>query len=90
MDRYDARVQLKGKSLGLGVVLTILFGGLGMFYLSIGWGILGLLVEAALVILTWISFGFFGFLLGGWHILSVIIAVISINNHNNRILRGLD
>lgn len=36
MDRNVARVRLESKSMGLGVVLTIIFGGLGMFYLSIG------------------------------------------------------
>ena len=36
MDKNIARVKLESKSMGLGVVLTILFGGLGMFYLSIG------------------------------------------------------
>jgi len=89
MDRNSALVQLQGKSLGLGVVLTILFGGLGMFYLGIWWGLIGLFVEAVLAILTFLTAGVLGFLLAGWHILCVIITVVSINNHNNRLLRSM-
>lgn len=90
MDINSARIQLQGKSLGLGVVLTIFFGGLGMFYLSIWWGLIGLFVEAVLVVLSAITGGFLGFLLAGWHILCVIITVVSINNHNRRLLGSLD
>lgn len=88
MDRNAAMVQLQGKSLGLGVVLTIFFGGLGMFYLGIWWGLIGLFMEAVLAIIGFLTGGILGFLLAGWHILCVIIAVISINNHNNRLLRS--
>ena len=89
MDRNSAMVQLQGKSLGLGVVLTILFGGLGMFYLGIWWGLIGLFVEAVLALLTFLTAGLLGFLWAGWHIICVIITVVSINNHNNRLLRSL-
>lgn len=89
MDVNAAKIHLQGKSLGLGVVLTIFFGGLGMFYLSIGWGLVGLFVEAILCVATFITFGIFGFFLVGWHILCVIITVISINNHNRRLLDSL-
>ena len=90
MDKYQARVQLQGKSLGLGVVLTIIFGGLGMFYLSIGWGLVGLVVEGVLWVMAFLTAGLLGFLLFGWHVLCVIITVISINNHNRRLLGSLD
>ena len=90
MDKYSAAVALQGKSLGLGVVLSILFGGLGMFYLSIGWGLVGLFMEGVLAVLTFISGGLLGFLLGLWHVVCVIITVVSINNHNRRILNSLN
>ncbi len=90
MDKNTARVRLESKSLGLGVVLTILFGGLGMFYLSIWWGLIGLFFEGLLWILTVISGGILGFFLAGWRILCVIITVISISNHNRRLINSLD
>ena len=90
MDKNEAIVKLEGKSLGLGVVLTILFGGLGMFYLSIGWGILGLLGEGILILISALTGGLLGFLLAGFHILCVIITVLSITNHNRRLMRYLD
>lgn len=89
MDIIEARVKLQGKSLGLGVVLTILFGGLGMFYLSVWWGLIGLFFEGLLWVLAFISGGLLSFLLAGWHIVCVIIAVVSINNHNRRLLGSL-
>ncbi len=90
MDKNTARVQLGGKSMGVGVILTILFGGLGMFYLSIFWGIVGLLVEGALILITFLSFGLFGFSLPVWHVVCVIITVVYINGHNRSLLESLD
>lgn len=90
MDKNMARVRLEGKSLGLGVVLTIIFGGLGMFYLSVAWGLIGLIIEGFLWVMTFLSMGIFSFLLVGWHIVAVIITVIHINNNNRRLLNSLD
>lgn len=89
MDIIAARVKLQGKSLGLGVFLAIFFGGLGMFYLSIWWGLIGLFMQAVLVLISVLTGGFLAFLLVGWHILCVIITVVSINNHNRRLLDSL-
>lgn len=89
MNKYDAAVKLQGKSLGLGVILTIVFGGLGMFYLSIGWGLTGLILEGLCIFLSFISGGILAFLLFLWHVICVIITVVSINNHNRRILNSL-
>jgi len=90
MDKYSATVALQGKSLGLGVVLSIIFGGVGMFYLGIWWGLIGLFMEGILAFFTLITGGLMGFLLGLWHIVSVIITVVSINRHNSRILNSLN
>ena len=89
MDRNVARVKLESKSMGLGVVLTILFGGLGMFYLSIGWGLIGLFFEGLCWVLAFITGGLLSFVPFVWHVVCVIITVISINNTNQRLLNSL-
>ena len=89
MDKNVARVKLESKSMGLGVVLTILFGGLGMFYLSIGWGLIGLFFEGLSWVLAFITGGLLAFVPAAWHVLCVIITVISINNTNRRLLNSL-
>ncbi len=90
MDKNAARVQLQGKSLGLGVVLTLVVGGLGMFYLSVWWGVIGLFCEGLAWILSFLTGGLFSFLLIGWRVVAVIVTVVSINNHNRRLLDSLD
>lgn len=90
MDLNTAKISLQGKNLGLGVVLTIIFGGLGMFYLSVGWGLIGLFFEAVLWLATFLTLGLLGFLLIAWRIVCVIITVVSINNHNRRLLGSLN
>jgi hypothetical protein len=68
------------KSLAVGILLTFFFGGLGMFYTSIKWGIIGLIVELILVVLCFLFIGIF--LLPIWHIASIIITAVSINKQN--------
>ena len=74
------------KSLAIGVLLTIFFGPLGLFYASIIGGLI-MLVIAVLFLL----FGIFTFGLGFFlepiivHPICVIWAIISINRHNKQI-----
>lgn len=90
MNRNAARVKLESKSMGLGVVLTIIFGGLGMFYLSIGWGLIGLFLEGLCWLLAILTAGLLFFVPAIWRVVCVIITVISINNTNRRLLNSLD
>lgn len=89
MDKNVARVKLESKSMGLGVVLTIFFGGLGMFYLSIGWGLVGLFLEGISWLLAFLTGGLLSFVPFVWHVVCVIITVISINNTNRRLIDSL-
>ncbi|MDR1932353.1 MAG: hypothetical protein LBQ57_05955 [Spirochaetales bacterium] len=70
------------KNLAVGVILTIFFGGLGMFYTSVKWGIIGIIGEA----IAWATIiVFIGvILIPLWHIVCIIITVLSINKQNGR------
>jgi hypothetical protein len=90
MDRNTALVKLQAKSMGLGVVLTLVFGSLGMFYIGVWWGLIALFFEVMLAALVFISAGLLAFLFVPFHIVCVIITVVSINNHNQRLIRSLN
>lgn len=87
--RAVARVSMESKSMLAGVLLTLFFGGLGMLYTSIFWGLVGLAIELVVWIIAVFTFGLGAFLIVPWHILAVIITIISINNHNRRLLNSL-
>ncbi|MDR1922204.1 MAG: hypothetical protein LBS31_10765 [Candidatus Adiutrix sp.] len=89
MDRNTALVKLQAKSMGLGVILTLVFSSLGMFYLGIWQGLIALFFEAMLAVLVFFSAGLLAFLFVPFHIICVIITVVSINNHNQRLIRSL-
>ncbi|MGM0442321.1 MAG: hypothetical protein ACQEQC_07870 [Elusimicrobiota bacterium] len=71
-------VNSNNKSIGLALILTFLFGGLGMFYVSILSGILWTMLEIVIGIVT------VGAGLVILHPLMMIIAVISIKNQNKK------
>lgn len=74
-------VQVTPKSLGLAIVLTIVFGPLGMLYATVTGGIVMLLVNLVVGIVT-LGFG----LLVTWPI-GVIWAAIATNSHNKQLLQ---
>ncbi len=87
--RAAARVSMESKNLAVGVILTLVFGGLGMLYTSIFWGLVGLTIEVVVWIIAIFTFGLGAFLIVPWHVLAVIITIVSINNHNRRLLNSL-
>ncbi|OCL25519.1 hypothetical protein U472_14355 [Orenia metallireducens] len=67
------------KSVGLSLLLTFLFGGLGLMYTSIGWGIFWFLVDAVAAIFT---FGISAIFI---HPIIMIIGAVMTNNYNKRL-----
>ena len=57
MDKNLARVQLQGKSLGLGMLLALIFGGVGVFYFSVLGGLIGTLIEGLVWLLSILTGG---------------------------------
>lgn len=89
---------MRTKNLGLAIILTLFFGPFGLFYASITGGLIMLLIPVALSLLFILGittnslFLFTGsiillpFLLGsGYWITCIIWAIISVNNHNNKV-----
>ena len=71
------------KSMGVALILTILFGPLGLLYATVPGGLVLLLLTFVIGIAT-LGVGF----LFGW-IVSIIWAVIAVNSHNEKIMRAL-
>ena len=75
-------ILMPQKSMGVTILLTILFGPLGMFYSTIIGGIVMLILSIIIGIVT-LGFG----ILVTWPI-CIIWAAIATNNHNNKLLRN--
>jgi hypothetical protein len=86
MDRQTAAILIQSKSLGVGLILTFLFGGLGLFYVSVMAGIIGSILELICIVITLITFGIGAILLIPFHIICFIWAVVAVNNHNKRLI----
>ena len=84
-----AKLQIQAKSMGLGIVLTLLFGGFGIFYVSLFGGIICSLIEVTLLLLSILTFGLGIFIVIPFHILLLIYTVVAINNHNKNLLKNL-
>jgi tryptophan-rich sensory protein len=93
MSSSDAKVlataNLMSKNLGLGVFLTLFFGGVGLLYANIPLGIIGVIVEIVVVIIAFFTAGIGILLLIPWHIFTAIVTMICINRHNKRLLASL-
>ncbi len=75
-------ILMPQKSMGVTILLTILFGPLGMFYSTIIGGIVMLILSIIIGIVT-LGFG----ILVTWPI-CIIWAAVATNNHNNKLLRN--
>ena len=84
MDKDSARILTQSKNMGLGVVLTLFFGGFGVFYASIIGGILMTLAELLSLALCFVVIGFF--MLPVVHIVSLIWTIVAIDSHNKKLL----
>jgi len=82
-NRRVAAAMMESKSMGLAILLTVLFGPLGLLYVSIFWGIV-LTIAAALVgALT------FGLAAGVFWVISILWAIIAVKRRNDQVLDSL-
>lgn len=86
MDKGTAAILINAKSSGLGVILSLFFGGLGLFYASVMGGIIMTIITVLVWILALVTFGIGLILVPVVHLICVIWAVVAIKNHNNRLL----
>ncbi len=70
------------KSQGIGVLLTLLFGSLGLFYSSIIGGIVMLFFDALAIIFT------FGFGLIFTHIVAAVWSLVAVSMYNKKLMEG--
>ncbi|MCC8167067.1 MAG: hypothetical protein LIQ31_13190 [Planctomycetes bacterium] len=91
MDSRDIlRTQMRAKNGWLAALFTILFGGFGVFYVSFLGGIVASVIELVLLLISFSTGGIGSFLLVPWHIFCIIVALVMVSSHNNRLLRELD
>lgn len=79
-----AALQSQQKSTAVGVLLTLFFGGFGMFYVSMKAGIICSILEIILWILVFVFIG--AILLPIFHIIVIVLAITSINQYNQNII----
>lgn len=85
-----AKVQMQQKSMGFGLLLTLLFGGFGVFYFSTLGGIVCSIIEiVAILILVLFTLGLGLPLLFLLHLVFALYTAVTINSHNKRLLRTL-
>lgn len=78
--------QMNQKNLGLGVLLTFFFGGLGLLYSTIPGGITMAILEVIAWLLMFVGIGFV--LVPLIHISSIIWSIVAINAHNRKLLEA--
>jgi len=85
-----AIVQTQSKSLAAGLFLALFFGGFGMLYAGIIWGIIGIVIELMLWAVTTLTGGLGMVLIVPWHIFAALVTMICVNSHNKRLIARLD
>ena len=86
MDRETAAIMTQSKSAGTAVVLTLFFGGLGLLYATVKGGLVMIVVDALCFLSILVGIGLI--LVPIARIVSVIIAVTAVQEHNRRLVSG--
>lgn len=86
MDRDTAVILTQSKSTGVAVLLTILFGGIGLFYTSTQAGIWMTIIEFILITITIFTLGIGVILLVPFHIACLIMAISGVKKSNANLL----
>ena len=86
MDRATALAIAQSKSVGLAVILTMLFGGLGLFYATIPGALVISFFELIAWVVTVFTFGFGAVFVIPVHIIAIIWAILAVQSHNKRLL----
>lgn len=85
-----ARLQLQAKSIPVGLFLALVFGGLGVFYVSVFWGIVCTVLELLLWGLVLLTLGWALALVTLAHMAFALLVVILVSGHNKRLLASLE
>lgn len=83
MDKETAKIMIQSKSVGLGIILAVIFGALGLLYASIKGGVIMMFVEIICILLSIATLGLGAIILmPACHIACAIWANSAIKNHN--------
>jgi hypothetical protein len=89
MDRATAAVMVQSKSVGLAFVLSLFFGGLGLFYASVQGGIIITGLQILSIVITFFTFGVGIVLFPLLHFVAVVWSIIASQNHNKALIARL-
>lgn len=81
--------MVQAKSVGLAFVLTLVFGGLGLFYASITGGIIITVLQVLALLITFVTLGIGVVLFPILQLVAVVWAIIATQNHNKALLARL-
>jgi hypothetical protein len=87
MDEDTARLLTKRKSPLVAIILTLAFGGVGLFYASFLGGVLMTIVEIATALIALITFGLGKILFIPVHLFCMIWAIVAVDRHNDRLVK---
>ncbi len=91
MENKAVAAVIQTKSVGVAVILTLLFGGLGVFYVSIAGGIVMGVITAIAWLITVATLGLAGFVLVPIvHGIALIWAIVGVNKHNKALVASLN
>ena len=82
----QAIITKSTKSIGIAVLLALLFGGFGVFYASVIGGIICSIITIILIIIAVITMGFGLILCVIWAVICAIIAGILASSYNKKLL----
>ena len=86
MDNKTVAALIQAKSTGLAVILSLLFGGLGLLYATIPGGIIMSIVTVLVWILGIITLGIGLILVPVVHFVCVIWSVVAVKKYNTKLL----
>lgn len=87
IDSGTAAILTQSKSAGVAILLTLLFGGLGLFYASILGGLVITGAQFVVVILGVFTAGIGMALLLPLQLVAMVWAVVAVNSHNKQLVR---
>jgi hypothetical protein len=77
------------KSVGVGVLLTLLFGGFGVFYASVVGGAILSALQVLFFVIALLTLGLGGILFIPLWIVALIVTCVAIEGHNKRLAAAL-
>ena len=84
--RRAAMIKIQSKNLLLGLLLTLLFGGFGVFYASIIGGIICSILQLISLAIVFLTLGVGVVIALPLQVIFLIVTEVCINRHNKRLL----